>query len=295
MKPLFTISAWLIAISALAQLQVADLQPLEITGVRPQLSNDGSRVAYLAESSLNVMELSSGKVWHVVYDVELSDEVVFSPDGDMVAYSVQVYDNHLRYNELYATDLVSTKRYALDKPSRRRNAYRFAGGELRIGKVETVRRVSLRPDTKKAAHDYVLAIEEDDLVLYDGNRRRVLNPNGKNTYLWASLSPDEKKIVYMAVNDECHTFVYDLNTEVTDLGHYIAAPCWLDNQTIIGQQDEDDGHQMTASRLVAIRADGTGFQILPTQGYEHPINPTAAANTIVFENDGKLVKMTLRD
>ena len=286
---------WLSVTANFAQLRVVQLDALGVQGVRPSLSSDGSRLAYVSDSSeLCVVDLASAKQWVVVRGEDIGSDVVFSDNGEMVAYSSQVYKDRLSYNSIYATDLQTGRRYSVSSPARVRYAYRFSGGWLRIGKTETIRRVKLLPHVERAKRELLLAVEEDDLVLYDGVSRRVLNPNGKNTYLWARLSPDESKIVYMAIEDKCHTYVCDLNGKnVVDLGHYIASPCWAGNDLIVGQQDEDDGHQMTGSRLVAIRADGSGFQILQTPGYERAVNPTAAGSTVVFENDGQLVKLRL--
>ncbi len=293
----FTLVVFLcLATAVSAQLQVVELSALGIDGVCPRLSPDGQRLAYSTPTAgLDVVDLATGKQWLVSPEFNSSADVIFSAEGDVVAYSSQSYKDHLRYHELFATDLNTGRKYALDQPSRDLYRYRFSGKWINIAKRSTVRRVSLSAKAAEVQHRYVVAVEDDDLVLYDGNIRRVLNPNGKNIYLWASLSPDEKKIVYMAVDDKCHTYVCDLQgNNVTDLGYYIAAPCWAGNDLIVGQQDEDDGHQMTSSRIVAVRADGSNFQVLPTPGYERAINPTAAGNIIVFENDGQLVRMSIK-
>lgn len=290
------VGLWLGATAMFAQLQVEEIRSLDVQGVRPQLSPAGERVAYQdAQSGLSVLDLQGGKPKQVKADVDLSDDISFSANGEALAYATRVYRDRLPYHSVLAKNLQSDEEYTLEDASRVRYAYRFTGGWLRVARRTTIHRRLVVANAKEPAHKYVVAVEEDDLVLYDGTKRRVLNPNGQNTYLWARLSPDETRIVYMAVNDKCHTFVCDLNgRNKVDLGHYIASPSWLNNQWIIGQQDEDDGHQMTASRLVAIQADGKGFQLLPTPDHKQPINPTAAGNHIVFENDGKLVMMSVK-
>ena len=295
-RMIFLMGCWLSATAVFAQLQVVEIRPLDVQGVRPQLSPAGDRVAYQDEQSgLSVLDMQTGTPKRVMSNVQLSDDVAFSSDGEAIAYSTQIMRDRLPYHAVLAKNLKTDESYTLEEPSRTRYAYRFTGGWLRVARRTTIHRRLVLPNAKQPTHNYVLAVEEDDLVLYDGTKRKVLNPNGKNTYLWARLSPDEKHIVYMAINDKCHTYVCDLSgANVTDLGHYIASPCWLNSQWIIGQQDEDDGHQMTASRLVAIQADGKGFQMLPTPDYKQPINPTAAGGHIVFENNGQLVLMQVK-
>ena len=287
---------WLCATAVFAQLQVVEVRPLDVQGVRPQLSPAGDCVAYQdAQSGLSVLDMQTGKAEQVMKDVELSDDISFAANGEALAYATRVYRDRLPYHAVLAKNLKTKEAYTLEEASRVRYAYRFTGGWLRVARRTTIHRRLVVPDMKQPTHNYVVAVEDDDLVLYDGTKRRVLNPNGQNTYLWARLSPDETRVVYMAINDKCHTYVCDLNgRNVVDLGHYIASPSWLNNDWIIGQQDEDDGHQMTASRLVAIQADGKGFQMLPTPDCKQPINPTAAGEHIVFENEGKLVMMRVK-
>ena len=52
---------------------------------------------------------------------------------------------------------------------------------------------------------------------------------------------------------------------------------------------------MTASRLVAIHPDGTGFQVLQTPQQTLPINPSASSDgKVVFENNGQIYLMQLQ-
>ncbi len=287
-----------IAAPCLAQLKVSSVQQICESGTQPQLSPAGDYVLVhdAGVAGLTRVEVATGEKAVVVPDANIDGEVVFSDGGTMIAYRTTSYDNHIRYNTIKAANLKTGEVKDLDKPARETYAFRFAGGKMKIGKRTTVRSQRLLTDIRKIEHEYVLAVEEDDLVLYDGTKRKVLNPNGKNIYIWQHISPDEKHIVYVAVNDGCHTFVCDINGQnIVDLGHYIGAPTWFGNDWIIGQQDEDDGHQMTASRLVAIRPDGKDFQILPTPQQKLPINPNASTDgKVVFENNNQIFLMQLQ-
>lgn len=280
------------------QLQVTSIEKVADLGTQPQLSPDASYllVRDAGQAGLTRIDLVSGERTLVSPDADIEGDIAFSDGGTMIAYRTSAYRNHLRYNTIKAADLRAGTLKTLDEPSREVYAFRFAGGKMKIAKRTTVRTQRLLTDIRPVTHEYVLAVEDDDLVLYDGKVRKVLNPNGKNIYLWQRLSPDEKHIVYVAINDGCHTFVCDIDGKnVVDLGHYIGSPSWLGNDLIIGQQDEDDGHQMTASRLVAIRVNGTGFQVLPTPGQRLPINPFASKDgKVVFENNGQIFLMQLQ-
>ncbi len=267
-------------------------------GTQPVLSPKGDYllVRDAGEAGLTRIELSTGQRTLVASESDIDGNVLFSDGGTMVAYKTIEYRNHMPYRTIKVANLQTGKIKVLDQPARESFPFRFAGGKMKIAKRTTMRSQRLLTDIRTVEHEYVLAIEDDDLVLYDGNVRKVLNPNGKNIYLWEQISPDEQHIVYVAVNDGCHTFVCDINGKnVVDLGYYIGAPTWMGNNWIIGQQDEDDGHQMTASRLVAIHPDGSDFQILQTQNLTMPINPNASSDgKIAFENKGKIYLMEVK-
>ena len=278
------------------QLTVKDVQEIAPSGVQPLLSPNGEYVLVRDANGLNRIDATTGERAVLLPETDI-DDITFSDGGTMIAFRTIEYQGTARYNTIKAADLKTGTVKVLDKPSRERYAFRFAGGKMKIAKQTTIRTQRLLTDVRKVEHEYVLAVEDDDLIIYDGKIRKVLNPNGKNIYLWQSLSPDETKIVYVAINNGCHAFVCNTDgTNLIDLGHYIGAPTWLNDNWIIGQQDEDDGHQMTASRLVAIHPDGSGFQTLATPEQAFPINPSASRNgKVVFENEGKIYLMNLEN
>ena len=290
------VPAVLISLCLGAQLQVTSVRKISPNGVQPQMSRDGQHVVLqdAGVAGLSVIDINSGEKHVVVKDNDVAGDVTLSDGGTMVVYRSARYVNGERYNDIKAVNRTNGEVKTLDRDGRERYAYRFAGGRLYIAKRTSVKSQRLVTDIRPVAHAYVLATEEDDLVLYDGAKRRVLNPNGPNIYLWASISPDEQHIAYMAVNDVCHTYVCDMQGKnVVDLGYYIGAPTWYNNEYLIGQQDQDDGHRMTSSRLVAVKIDGSGFQELPTPDQSMPINPSASPGRVVFENEGQIYLMEL--
>ena len=279
------------------QLRVESVEKIAESGSVPLIYPTGEYVLVrdAGDQGLTRIDLSTKERLQVTNN-NIEGDIALSDGGTMVTYSKSEYRDHLRYHTIQSVNLKTGAVRDLDEPARESYAFRFVGGKMSIAKRNTIRSVRLLNDVRRVEHEYIVAVEDDNLVLYDGNVRMVLNPNGENTYLWQQLSPDENRIVYVAVNDKCHTFVYDISSgKTTDLGYYIGAPAWFGNDRIVGQQDEDDGHQMTASRLVTIKADGTEFQILPTPEQKMPLNPSASKNgKIVFENEGKIYLMEVK-
>lgn len=85
---------------------------------------------------------------------------------------------------------------------------------------------------------------------------KVISPQGTtgNSYLWASVSPDGTRVLYYLATRGCFIANIDGSNPV-HLGS-IHAPCWYDNNIVVGMYDRDNGHEIYASRIVAISADG---------------------------------------
>ncbi|MGM9745548.1 MAG: hypothetical protein ACI30H_01095 [Paludibacteraceae bacterium] len=232
-----------------------------------------------------------------IADTEAAEpDAVLSDGGTTVAFRQVAYQNHMPYTSIKAKNMKTGTLYEIDAPSARRHAFAFAGGKVKVAKRTTISSVRILNDVRQVEHEYVLTIEDQDLVLYDGNKRRVLNPQGKGSYIWERISPDQKHIVYMAIHKNCHTFVANIDgSNPIDLG-YIGAPVWYDNDMIVGMLDLDDGQTIVKSELVAIRIDGTQRQILATPQQPHAMYPAANAKAaaIAFENDGKIYLMKLK-
>lgn len=96
-----------------------------------------------------------------------------------------------------------------------------------------------------------LAFSDNDLnlvILKNGNKN-ILNPLGKGNYIWVSISPDKKQILFHKA--EKGTFVCDLEGEnIFELGN-INNPKWVSNSNwICGTEEIDDGHKYLKSDII---------------------------------------------
>lgn len=110
-------------------------------------------------------------------------------------------------------------------------------------------------------------------------------------YLWASLSPDGKRVAFFAAGKGI--VVMDLNGKVLAmLGNY-EMPSWLNNDYIVAQNTKDDGHQFTSSQIMLFKADGS-FKHELTKPTSMSMQPTAAAGKVVYSSiDGMLYMMKI--
>ena len=142
----------------------------------------------------------------------------------------------------------------------------------------------------------VYASEELQLVVEKNGQKTVLTPNGADeTYILPQLSPDGKKIVYLASSME-ETFICDLSGKIlTSLGR-LHAPQWLNNDWVVGMNDWDDGHVVLKSNIIGITADGKVKQELTLSDGKIAMYPAAspAGDKIAFNTiDGKLYIMDI--
>ena len=111
-------------------------------------------------------------------------------------------------------------------------------------------------------------------------------------YLWASLSPDGKRVAFFAAGKG--VVVIDLRGQVLAmLGNY-EMPCWYNNDYLVAQNAKDDGHQFTSSQIVLLKADGT-YKTDLTPKTSMAMQPTCGGGKIVYSTvDGLLYEMQIR-
>jgi N-acetylmuramoyl-L-alanine amidase len=132
--------------------------------------------------------------------------------------------------------------------------------------------------------------ENLDLNLYRNGEKFVLKPHGDVNYICASLSPDQKRILFRSVEG---TAICDLEgNEIVNLGREIGAPVWFGNDYVVGMDSEHDGYYNTSSAIVMASVDGKTFQYL-TKPEDMGIFPNvdATSGRIVYNTDGGDIRM----
>lgn len=186
-----------------------------------------------------------------------------SPDGEYVLLTDGSNRGLTRF------DLATAKSTVLSTAPR-------AGYNVRIAESST------RPQVR---------IEDRHMVLTLGDQQIMLVPNGEDkSYIWPSISPDGRHLCYYVCADGC--YVCDLNgTNVRRIARDCRAPQWLDNATIIGMNDVDDGEYLVSSELVAYTLQGERQVLTPSN--MAALYPRCAGNKIVFSTaEGDVYSMT---
>jgi Tol biopolymer transport system component len=239
MKKILLLAVALVSIMASAQvLNVESVEKLnipqnadsKIAGISP----DGSYVLITSQSNEGLMkfDLATGKVSTITTAVGAGYNVEISADSKEVTYREVTYaKDKSRLTSLVRQDLATAKKSTLVKSTR----------EMHQARV----RRAIAP---------VVSIQNGELVLTVGTVTKVLSPNGQGlSYLWPSVSPDGSKIVYYVSGS---VWVCNVNgTNPQRIGKF-RAPQWYNNNVVVGMNDQDNGHYVTSSEIVAYTLDG---------------------------------------
>ena len=220
--------------------------------------------------------------------------VQISSDGSTVVYRSKNYEGKLRYTSLKSIQLETGEKEELIK-----NTRDLEGVNVKQGTVLAVNKgkmVSKRVSGEKLESIPVVpSIKDGQLYITEKGKTLLLSPAGTNVnYLWPSVSPDGKKLLYY-VMDQGQAYVSNSDgTNPVSLG-ILRAPKWMGNDWVVGMVDYDNGEVVTSSEIVGVAADGTQRTVL-TDDSVIALYPSASADAskIVYTtNDGKVFLMKI--
>lgn len=204
----------------------------KIVGISPK--GDYLLLTNEDEQGLVRYDLATKKLTTITKEDGAGAYAKISQDGNTITYRKRIYDD----SKLVRFDIVQ---YNTQTSKTAIVAKQQAGTELLVDATANTT-VSVNTDLY--------------LVLNRNGKRIVMAPNGEEyRYNWPSISPDGSKILYYVSGEGC--YVCDINgNNVKFIARDCRAAQWYDNNTIVGMADEDDGHNFTASALVAYTLDG---------------------------------------
>jgi len=224
---------------------------------------------------------------------------ILTPDNRYVVYQTHEFKNRRRVSSIIIQDLSEMTSETIVKD--KRNIKLLGADKDKVYYLDGDKVVAYNLATKKKTVNppgVTLAYTDNDLnlVLYKDGKYRILNPNGKGNYIWVSLSPDKKKILYNKAGEG--TFIADLNGKIlVDLGRLHAAKWDASGKWIIGMDDYDDGNKYTKSDIIMVSADGKIRKNLTKNSDIIALYPDIAPNDdkIVFHNEeGRVYLMQLK-
>ena len=262
MKKIF-ISAMLLCSSMLGFAQLVEIQsiakvalPEGVSVDKATISPDGSFVVFSQNTvaGLHKMDLATNEI-NMISANGNSFDLKIAADGTVVFRESRTAENKLRYTSLKAVNARGVET-TLVAPTRDLNGFAVNGTNVMTVDNNKIEAKSLNGGV--AVQMPVASIRHGQLCI-DG---KVISPNGQDgaSYLWASISPIGTKVCYYYVAGGC--YVADIDGSNPVFVGNIRAAQWLNDLTVVGMHDIDDGQVVTSSKLVAASIDGKTHQEL---------------------------------
>jgi hypothetical protein len=250
-KSILTLSVLFLVFLNLNSQTVIKRETLAQKGFNPMLNTAGDKLLFTASgfSGLNLVDLSTNQVTEISKEAGAGYEPQFSTDNAQIYYRKTSFENNRRFNAVLSFDIKTKRNSELLAPQRMLNKiYPLTNGVIAFSGKNILRATAIK---STAAPIVVSANDELRIMLYNG-KISYLNPLNmpEPRYIWVSLSPDNKKILFTAAGKG--TYICDLNGKILSTLGSINAPVWFNNDYVVAMEDKDDGHRVTSSKIVLI-------------------------------------------
>lgn len=245
-------------------------------------------------NGLSILDTRNGRIQVITGDTGAGYEPAATADGRKVLYRSDSFSDNVKFSSVSSYDITTGTKEFLLKKGRDVLPPAVAGNSVLIRSEEGMKIEQAGPVLKSGSNEIFLLTEDMMPVLCRGSERKALMPNGDGFYIWASLSPDGSKILYNYRGQG--TFICDTDGRILhDLGR-VNAPKWFNDRLVIGMDDKDDGHRITASELVYYSLGDRKRVILTSTPDRSEMFPFAAGNRrIAFCTDnGEIYLMKVR-
>jgi hypothetical protein len=252
MKTSIQLISLFLFLSVLANAQtVVKRETIAQKGFNPVLNAAGDKLLFTASgfSGLNLVDLSTMQLTEISKDAGAGYEPQFSTDNSRVFYRKTTFENNRRFNAVQSFDLKTKRNSELLTPQRNLNKiYPLTNGVIAFSGKNILRATAIK---STAAPVVVSANDELKIMLYNG-KLSFLNPLNmpEPRYIWVSLSPDSKKILFTAAGKG--TYICDLNGKILSTLGNVNAPVWFNDSFVVAMEDKDDGHRVISSKIVLI-------------------------------------------
>ena len=262
------------------------LEGVEGPAYYPVLNTTGDRLLFCTENgALKLYDMTDNVTAKVSDGFVAGNDACFGGDGKVYFVTQQVGDNHLVYRTGQCYDAMTRKVSQLTEPQ---HGAMHAVPATRGGVLKApVKGYSSSADIGSAAW-----IEGSRVHVTVNGEERVFSPvDSWAGYLWASLSPDGKRVAFFAAGKGI--VVIDLRGQILAMPGNYEMPCWYNNDYLVAQNAKDDGHQFTSSQILLLKADGT-WQAELTKPASMSMQPTCGGGKIVYTTiDGLLYEMKI--
>jgi len=281
-----------------SQIEIVDTN--DKTAFYPQFSPDGNKLYYTSADYTGI--------WEFDFDKNKSIQInnypgaglspVITKDGLNIVFKKDEFKNRRKYSSIVVYNLKTKTEQILEEQNRYLTRPIIStSGDIVYKKKNKFNIYNQDLSSKISAFSgKLIDTNNSNLVLYEDSNPITLNFSEGSQYLWASLSPDQSKILFTKAGEG--TFISDLKGNIlVELG-YTNAPVWSpDGNWIVFMNDKDDGHQFTSSDIYIVSQDGTSKYQITNSENEIEMYPQWApdGSKIVFNTIDGIIKIVHLD
>ena len=295
---LFFISFSFLAAQNVSVEKVERITDSDMEFYYPQFSPDGNELLLTSEnySGLWLYNLNENRV------EELNDfngagyQAKFTNDGSSVIFRADEFDGLKKYSSLIMQNLQSKEKKTLKERSRHLTTAEVVNNKAVFLEDKNLQSVEVETNLNKTFNEEEISvlIEDQKIALVQNGEKKILSPLGDGNYVWASVSPDNAKLLFNFVGRG--TFISDLDGNILNEIGYANAPKWSDDgKFIVYMKDYDDGQRFTDSEIYAYSLEsGREFQLTDSEE-EIEMYPVWDKNRVAYNTiNGQIFVMELK-
>lgn len=246
----------------------------------PVFNATGDKLLFTSENytGLSLLNLTTKDVRVISSDPGAGRQPEFASDESSICFFRTVAENRQKIKSLVQYDTNSGKEIVLAE-----------------SKLNDAPQSRIKSSVNSGVY---VTTEKLKLVVYNNKKRTELDPvNDPAGYIWPSLSPDGRKIVFTSLSKG--TFVCDLEGKILASIGNVNAPVWYGNLFVVGMEDKDNGLVMTSSKIIIKSLKGDMCETLSDEN-EIAIYPATSflSNQVVYSSDKgdlRIVKLSISE
>lgn len=264
----------------------------------PSLSPDGTGILFSSESrkGLWFKNFSTGITTVITDALGAGYEPGFNTGNGEIIYREDQFINGKRISSLVSYNVATKKSLVLDEGIRDLKICRSNGSMSYYLKETELHSINIQNTLQKnSSSDLLVAVENSSIILYENNKKRVLDPLGNGNYIWTSISPDKTKLVFTCMGKG--TYISNLDGKILAKLGYANYPSWSpDGNWIVFMKDIDDGVNVVSSDIYITDLKGGKYFNLTENGVYISLYPKwGNSNSEIFYNtdNGQIRKIKL--
>ncbi len=279
---------------------IALTTPTEGSFYYPTLNPDGTGILYSSENhkGLWYKNLTSGKTVKITNALGAGYDPGFSSRRNEIIYREDKFVKGKKLSSLISYDLIARKSLVLDEGIRDlkicKSSNRISYDYVRETELRSINKENTLQKTNSS--EISVVIENSKIVLYENNKKRIIEPLGVGNYIWPSISPDKTKLLFTFAGKG--TYVSNLEGTILKKIGYANYPSWSpDGNWILFMKDFDDGTIITSSDIFIADSKGSKFFNLTEKRDDISLYPKwGNSNAEVFYNTdfGQIRKIKLK-